>query len=487
MNSDFKRTKIMATIGPATWDAVNGEKKIEAIMKAGVDIYRLNFSHGTYEEKTAQIRDIRKVAEKLGRRVAIVQDLQGPKVRLGDVKDDSLFVKTGDELVLDYALRNAVHDGSFTIPLQYDLARKVKIGEIIYIFDGKIRTKIIEVPSKTAIKVKVLNDGEIKRKKGVNLPDTDFGKYVFPQKDLDDMAYGHDKDIDYVAFSFIQSADDMKFAKKILKEKGYPDAIKVIAKVETRQATSSVEIMDAIVEESHAIMVARGDMAYEVEMAEIPTIQRILVKLCREKGKPVIVATQTMGSMVDSPIPTRAEADNVTAAVLMGADAIMLSEETAVGQFPIETVSKLKSIIMFTQNNNDLNNIESNVKRPDPRNTDKLCKAAMILATELGVDGVVTQSRTGWTPMMASAQHANVRIISVTDSPLVANQMVLHYGIDSYCRTYGKDYGAILVSELMKAGKFKPRGKEAHLVVVSGQYDGNKYTCCDTIQFRVIK
>lgn len=483
MSENFKRTKIMATIGPATWSEVDGDKKIEEIMVAGVDIYRLNFSHGSYEEKIAQIRDIRAVAERLDRRVAIVQDLQGPKIRLGDVKDDSLFVKTGDELILDYALRDAEHDGSFTIPLQYNLAEKVKIGEIAYIFDGKVKTEVIEIPTKTAIKVKVLNDGEIKRKKGINLPDTDFGKYEFPEKDLADLEFGHDKGFDFVALSFVQNAEDIRMARKLLKDKGYPDEIKIIAKVETRRATKNDEVMDAIAEEADVVMVARGDLAYEVGMEEVPTIQRKLVTACRQYGRPVIVATQTLGTMYDSPIPTRAEADNVAAAVIMGADAIMLSEETAVGKFPLETIATMKKIILYTQKNNTTMIGQFVVDTAQ----DAVCKAAVKLSEQTDVDDIVAETSTGWTTSSTSATRPSRRIISVTNNPIIANQLVMYYGVDSYLRPSELNYGLKLAQELKNTGDIAPEKDEASVVIVSGRYDGIKSNFSDTIQYRIVK
>ncbi|MCL1876873.1 pyruvate kinase [Candidatus Saccharibacteria bacterium] len=477
----------MATIGPATWSEVDGDKKIEEIMKAGVDIYRLNFSHGSYEEKAAQIRDIRMAADRLGRRVAIVQDLQGPKIRLGDVKDNSLFVKTGDELILDYALKDVEHDGSFNIPLQYNLAEKVKIGEIAYIFDGKIKTEIIEIPTKTAIKVKVLNDGEIQRKKGINLPDTDFGDDVFPQKDLDDMEWAADKGFDFVAFSFIQSAENIRQGKELLKKYGYPDEIKVIAKIETKPSTKDEETMEDIARTANVILIARGDMAYEVGMEQIPTIQRKLTRICRRLGRPVIVATQTMGSMVDSPVPTRAEADNVATSIIRGVDVIMLSEETAVGKYPVETVAALKKIIIFTQNHNVVNTASWLPMVERYEQPDLLCKAAVQLAEDMDVNFMITETQTSWTTIATSANRPARRIISVTDNPILANQMVILYGVDSYVRPYERNYGQKLAEELKRDGRILIGKDEGTAIVVSGRFDTAVRTYSDTIQFRTIK
>ena len=471
----------MATIGPSTWSETEGDKEIEKVIAAGADVCRLNFSHGSYPEKEQQIKDIRMAAERLGRRVAIVQDLQGPKIRLGDIKDDSLFVKVGDELVLDYALRDAEHDGSHTLPVQYNLAPKVKPGEIAWIYDGKVKTIVTEVLSDTAIKVRVENDGEVKRKKGINLPDTDFGDDVFPEKDLEDMRFGADKDFDFVALSFIQDADNIVEGRRLLKEAGYPDSIKIIAKIETKQAVASDAAMDAIAREADVVMVARGDMAYEVGMQAVPTIQRKLVHFCRKYGTQVIVATQTMGTMYDSPIPTRAEADNVASAVIMGADAIMLSEETAAGKFPLEAINALREIIEYTQENNELEYLKPESELP----VERVCRQGVKLAESIDADAIVTETKTGFTTWLASANRPSIRIVSVTSDPHIANQLVMCYGVDSYVAELEHNYGLLVAERLHAERKLGVGDEDAVVVVLSGRQQG-VVGGTDTIQIRTI-
>jgi pyruvate kinase len=471
----------MATIGPATWTEVDGDKAIEKILNAGVDICRLNFSHGSFEEKERQIRDIRTASDRLGRRVAIVQDLQGPKIRLGDIKDDSLWVHAGDDLILDYALKDAEHDGSHTLPVQYNLAEKVKIGEVAWIFDGKVKTIVTEIVSPTAIKVHVENDGEVKRKKGINLPDTDFGSDVFPEKDLADMRFGADKDIDFVALSFIQSAENIVEGRRLLAEAGYPDSIKIIAKIETKQAVASDEAMDTIAREADVVMVARGDMAYEVGMQAVPTIQRKLVHFCRKYGTQVIVATQTMGTMYNSPIPTRAEADNVASAVIMGADAIMLSEETAVGEFPLETINALREIIEYTQENNELEYLKPESELP----VERVCRQGVKLAESIDADAIVTETKSGFTTWLCSANRPSIRIISATSDPRIANQLVMCYGVDSYTAEYEHNYGLTLVERLKSESGIGHGDEEDVVVVISGRQQG-LVGGTDTIQIRTV-
>jgi len=230
-NNVYKRTKILATIGPAS----DSPEMIEKLINAGINGARLNFSHGSYEEHAAKIKAVREISEKLGREVAILQDLQGPKIRLGDIVDNRFDVVEGDELVLDYAIQQ--HDGSANLPVQYNLAEKVKIGEPVYIFDGKVRTEVIDIPSNTAIKLRVLNKGTLMSRKGLNLPDTDFGGDVITEKDMRDLEFGATQDIDYVAMSFVQTAEDIENVRQLLVS--HNSEAQVIAKIETKFIISS--------------------------------------------------------------------------------------------------------------------------------------------------------------------------------------------------------------------------------------------------------
>ena len=343
MSKLFKRTKILATIGPAT----NSAEKIEEVIMAGVNGCRLNCSHGSNEERDQQIQWIREAAAKKGRSVAILQDLQGPKIRLGFIKDNHLDLKVGDELILE-AAEGFEHDGGMTVPVQYNLAEKVKVGEPLSMFDGKVKSEVIDIVSDTAIKVKVLNDGFIMSKKGLNLPDTDFGGDILTPKDLSDIEYGAKCDYDYVSLSFVQSASDIVKLKELLKSLG--STAKVVAKIETKKAIESEEHLEEIVKAADGIMVARGDMAVEAGAEVVPIIQRKLIAMCRANAKLCIVATQMLSSMVDSPEPTRAEVSDVATAVVQGADTVMLSDETANGKYPLETVKAMKKVILYTQN-----------------------------------------------------------------------------------------------------------------------------------------
>ena len=385
-NNVYKRTKILATIGPAS----DSPEMIEKLINAGINGARLNFSHGSYEEHAAKIKAVREISEKLGREVAILQDLQGPKIRLGDIVDNRFDVVEGDELVLDYAIQQ--HDGSANLPVQYNLAEKVKIGEPVYIFDGKVRTEVIDIPSNTAIKLRVLNKGTLMSRKGLNLPDTDFGGDVITEKDMRDLEFGATQDIDYVAMSFVQTAEDIENVRQLLVS--HNSEAQVIAKIETKKAVSDEEL-EKIVLAADGVMIARGDMAYEVAPEVVPIIQRKAVALCRKHGKISIVATQTMGSMVDNPQPSRAEVSDVANAVIQGADVVMLSDESATGKYPEETVKAMRDVIMYTQEHAAVSPIDDIVERGEDEALNAISLAAVELAEQIDADALIVETKSG--------------------------------------------------------------------------------------------
>ncbi len=475
MSEIFKRTKTLATIGPAT----DSEEMIDKLIEVGLDNCRLNFSHGSYEKMDEFISWIRKAAQKYGRHVSIVQDLQGPKIRLGDIKDNYLEINEGDDLILDYALKE--HDGGLTLPVQYNLAEKVKVGEPVYIFDGKIRTHVQEIVSDTAIRLTAENKGFVNSHKGLNLPDTDFGGDILTEKDLRDIDYGVTKDFDYVALSFIQSAEDIIKLRELLESKG--SKAKIIAKIETKGAVESDEHLEKIVEATDAIMVARGDMAYEVGAEIVPVVQRKLIKLCRKHAKICIVATQTMASMVESPVPTRAEVSDVANAVIQGADVVMTSEETAMGKYPVETIKEIKNIIAYVQDHVETAPLCQEPQSDNP-DYDALADSAVRLAEQLEADAIICQSASGASARATAAQRPRMPIYTVTSSERTANQLSLVYGCQAYVREYSPEFGFELAQELVKDGVIKTSGERdyANVVIISGE----RGTGVDTIKIRRI-
>lgn len=464
----FKRAKILATIGPAT----NSYELIEQMVESGVNGFRLNCSHGSNEERDKQIEWVRQASKKFHKPVAILQDIQGPKIRLGEIVDNHFDVKKGDELSLVYG---AKHEGK-TLPTQYDLSKKVKVGERLYIFDGKVKTTVTGV-SDNKVRIKVENDGFVMSRKGLNLPDTDFGGDILSKKDYQDLDYGIAQDIDYVAISFIQSAHDIEVVRGYLGEKG--STAQIIAKVETKAAIDPNEL-EKIVEASDGVMVARGDLAVEVGAEIVPVVQRQIIGLCQKHAKISIVATQMMSSMVDNPEPTRAEVSDVSNAVVVGADCVMLSDETANGKYPIETIQSMKRVIMYTQEHAPVRPLEK--PQNVPNYSAAISASAVALSNQLHADAIVAETKSGATAQNISAHRPSRPIMSVTSDKRVAQQLALLYANKSYFRPDGERAGLDLAQELIDK---KILDSPSTVVIVSGRQPGVKGGT-DTIRVRLL-
>ena len=475
MKDIIKRTKILATLGPAT----NSPEKIKALIEAGANGFRLNFSHGSYEERLDQIKWIRDASRQIGRPVAILQDLQGPKIRLGVLKDNHFDVKAGSEIVLDHAIQE--HDGSANLPIQYNLADKVKVGEPVYLFDGKIRGHMVERVSDTAIKVRIDNDGFLMSRKGLNLPDTDFGGDIITPKDMADIEFGADKDIDFVALSFIQSADDVNNLRQILVSQG--STAQIIAKIETKAAIEP-ETLKEIVKAADGVMAARGDMAVETSAEIVPIVEREIIRLCRKYGKLSIVATQMMASMVDSPEPTRAEVSDVATAAILGTDVVMLSDETANGNYPVETVKMMADTVRYTQSRWPMNDMPIEEGEAN-RRRNAIAHAAVEVAERVDADLIIAETKSGATAARIAALRPELPIIAVTPSPRVAQQLALSYATRSYVRDDEEHAGVNVAKELLTTGKYSNNGRLV-VVVVSGRQPGATGGT-DTLRVRVIE
>ncbi len=472
----FKRTKILATIGPAT----DSPEKIKELIEAGVNGFRLNFSHGTHEERLEQIKWIRDASKRHGRPVAVLQDLQGPKIRLGMLNDNQQHVKKGDEIILDYALDR--HDG-LTMPVQYNLALKVKPGETIYLYDGNIRTTVLDVISDTAVKLQVENDGTLMSKKGINLPDTDFGGDILTDKDMKDIEFGAKQDYDFVALSFVQSEDDIHNLRQILL--GFGSTAQIIAKIETKAAIT-VHALEAIIKASDGVMVARGDLAVEAGADVVPIVQRRVIALCRKHGKLSIVATQMMASMVNAPEPTRAEVSDVATATVQGADVVMLSDETANGKYPVETVVAMKKTIVYTQENWPVTDSGARVVKSGYESQNAIAQAAVNIAEEIGANNIIAETKSGSTAATIAACRPHMPIVAVTSEKRTAQQLALSYATRSFVRPDGDTAGAKLARELFDDQYFGEHMKRMVSIIVSGRQPG-LVGGTDTIRVRVIE
>ncbi|MGH7192370.1 MAG: pyruvate kinase, partial [Candidatus Saccharimonadales bacterium] len=464
----FKRTKIIATVGPST----NDYESILALIEAGVNGVRLNFSHGTQAERDQQIKWIRKASLAHGKPVAVIQDLQGPKIRLGDF-DGIVTVAKGQSLSFQY---EADYEASGHLPTQYDLSKKLKRGERIYLYDGKLRMTVTSV-REGVVHATAGNAGILIKRKGINLPDTDFAGDIITPKDRADLVWGSAKDIDYVALSFVQTAGDIVKLRNLLRNMN--STAKVIAKIETGAAVENIE---DIVRESDAVMIARGDLAVETPSESVPVVQRRIIGLGRRYNTPTIVATQMLASMTQTPEPTRAEVSDVATAVIVGTDCVMLSDETASGKYPLEAVRTMKDVILYTEGHMPLA-----VSFPDDgqdiSRQSSISRAVVGLAGDIDARAIVVETKSGATALHIAALRSDIPMIAVASDSRVAQQLAIVYGAKSYIRPVDAK-AATKLTDWLRKNKVLAKGDV--VVTASGRYPGVVGTT-DTIKVRVLE
>lgn len=464
---NFKRTKIIATVGPATDDY----EAILGLLKAGVNGIRLNFSHGTHEERSRQIKWIRKASKAYGKPVSIIQDLQGPKIRLGDF-DGVVNVRKGQTLSFAY---QADYAATGHLPTQYDLNKKVRRGERIYLYDGKVRTTVTSVRD-GVIHVEAENAGILIKRKGMNLPDTDFGGDIITPKDKADLIYGSTQDIDYVALSFVQNATDIGELRDLLRSMN--SSAKIIAKIETKAA---VDNADEIVQASDVVMIARGDLAVETPAESVPIVQRQIIGLGLRHATPTIVATHMLASMTEDPEPTRAEVSDIATAVLVGADCVMLSDETASGNYPLEAVETMKRVILYTESHSPL---KVSFPGNDQHNRQVAVSAAILsLAESIAARAIVAETKSGATARQIASLRSAIPLIAVTNDTRVAQQLAIIYAVKSYVRPVDR-LAATKLTNWLQQNKVLKKGDI--VVTASGRYPGVVGTT-DTIKVRVLE
>ena len=470
--NNTKQTKIIATVGPST----NSYEMIYRMLEEGVNGFRLNFSHGTFPEKSQQIEWIRKASKKYGKPVSIIQDLQGPKIRLGSF-DHEIKLSEGEVWHLDAKAGVNLDLMNKVLPIQTDISKDVKVGDRLFIFDGKIRSKITEVNADDkSLKIKIINDGLTTQKKGINLPDTVFTSSVITAKDRKDIEFGLDYDIDYVALSFVNSEKDIRELRSMLEAGGSRAGI--IAKIETKSALDSI---DKIALESDAIMVARGDLAYEIEPEKVPVVQRNLIATCLRYEKICIVATQMLSSMVNSPEASRADISDIATAVIVGADATMLSDETAMGDYPIEAIKTMDKVILYTQQNSLV--AASFASTHEYSIKEAISGTAIDLAKKVNAIALVVETASGSTVLSVSSWRPKEPIVAVTDSSKVANKMAIAYGVRSFVRPVDK-YAATKLTEWLREEDILSPGDT--VLIVAGKHPGSSGGT-DTIKVRVLE
>ncbi len=420
MSISERRTKIVCTLGPSS----NTEVKIDKLVRNGMNIARINFSHGTHEENGKVIQNVRKVADRYGVSLPILADLQGPKIRIGTMKEGGQEVEAGDYVTLT---TEDIEGTSETIPVDYKgLINDAVEGNRLLIDDGLLELKVIK-KNDSSLVAKVVVGGLLKSRKGLNLPDVDLSMSSLTGKDIEDLEYAVSQGVDYVAMSFVRSADDIQEVISRVRAKGSNAGI--VAKIEKPEA---ITVIDDIIEESSGIMVARGDLGIEIASERVPMVQKNIIDKCRQAGKPVITATQMLDSMIENPRPTRAESSDVANAVLDGTDAVMLSGETAAGDYPVEAVKTMDKICGLVEK--DADHIYNSLEYRKPEWKEKqviesLAYSCVMLAENVDAKVISTITHSGSTARRIAKFRPRVPIVAFTESDEVRKQLGMVWGV----------------------------------------------------------
>ncbi|MEM6643064.1 MAG: pyruvate kinase [Bacteroidota bacterium] len=422
MSATSKRTKIVATLGPAS----NDKETISKIIEAGANVLRLNFSHGTHEDHLERMQMIRNLMGEKRIHVALLQDLQGPKIRIGLMKDGGVEIEDGQKLVI--TTEEVQGDAERVSTVYKNIVNDVNPGDTILIDDGNIELKTKSISGNEVI-TEVVHGGILKSRKGINLPDTDVSAPSLTEKDRKDLEFGLAQDIDWIALSFVRKADDIREIKRIISEKG--SNARVVAKIEKPEALRNI---DEIIDETDAIMVARGDLGVEIPMHEVPLWQKRMVEKCNMMAKPVIIATQMMESMIENPRPTRAETNDVANAVLDGADALMLSAESAAGKFPVQAVQKMTETIEAVEAAAEsiYNKYYDGHFESSTRVNDLLIRGACRLADNTSARALVIMTKSGYTGFRTAMHRSKSQIYLFTNNEKLLKQMCLVWGVKTF-------------------------------------------------------
>jgi pyruvate kinase len=413
-----RKTKMVFTIGPAS----DSENMLEKLILAGMNIARLNFSHGNNDEHARSIEKIRCISSRLGFPVAILQDLPGPKVRTGILKKPEVSLKEGDEFTL--SVRKLVGDEHIVSLNLPTFSADVKMGDTIFLNDGAINLQVLETTA-TDVKCKVINGGVLSAEKGVNVPGVRLNVESVTEQDFNHLRFGLEHGVDFVALSFVREAADIIGVKRFLRDKNV--SVPLIAKIEKHEAVDNI---DEIIAEADGIMVARGDLGVEIPLRKVPMVQKNIISKCNRLGKPVIVATQMLESMMNSPRPTRAEASDVANAILDGTDAVMLSGETAAGRFPEESALVMRQIAFEIDLALPYHRILS--EKADtiiPQTDDAISYAACHIAEQLGAKAIIAYTTSGSTAQRVAKYRPETPILAITTSDSISRKLSLYWGV----------------------------------------------------------
>ncbi|MBP8690936.1 MAG: pyruvate kinase [Sedimentibacter sp.] len=416
----MRKTKIVCTIGPSSTD----EETFKDLVLNGLNVARLNFSHGTHEEHKGKIDTIKKVREELKAPIAIMLDTKGPEIRIRDFETGQAELKKGQEFILT---TREIPGNENMVSVTYDqFARDIKPGDEILIDDGLILMEAVEIIGDTDVKCLVKNGGVLKNKKGINVPGVQINLPALTDRDISDIRFGIEQGIDYIAASFIRKKDDVSQIRRVIEEEN-ASHIMIISKIENRQG---VENLDEIIEASDGIMIARGDLGVEIPAEEVPLVQKMIIGKCNQAGKPVITATQMLDSMIRNPRPTRAEVSDVATAIFEGTDAIMLSGETASGSYPVEAVKTMVRIALMIESSLDYKEI---LKSKSPASncsiTDSISYATCKSSLDLRAAAVISATTSGYTAANVSRYRPAAPIIAATPSEQVMRKLALYWGV----------------------------------------------------------
>jgi|TARA_R110001583_G_scaffold91955_3_gene234161 pyruvate kinase len=449
-----RKAKIIATLGPAS----SSPDILEKIVQAGVDVFRLNFSHGEHAEHQARFETIREVEAKLGRPIGVLMDLQGPKIRVGTFADEKIELEAG--VAFRFDMDKTPGDQTRVSLPHPEVFAALQPGAKLLLDDGKLRMRVDKCDEKSA-DCTVEVGGPLSNRKGVNLPDVMLPMSPLTEKDRIDLVYGLEMGVDFVALSFVQRPEDVAEARKIINGRAA-----IVSKLEKPQA---IEHLDEIVALSDIIMVARGDLGVECPPEDVPILQKRIIKACREAGKPVIVATQMLDSMVSNPAPTRAEASDVATAIYDGADAVMLSAESAVGKYPLETVSIMNRIMVRVERDELYFRLQE-ASRPDPEHNapDAISAAARQVAGTIGAKAVVTYTTSGSTAYRAARERPEVPILGLTPKIQTARRLALCWGMHPVFTRDATNFGEMveIACDVAKREEFAESGDS--LVITAG-------------------
>lgn len=460
MLQEIKNTKIVCTLGPAS----SSPEILEAMVRAGMNVARLNFSHGKYEQFEEIIKNIRAISKKLDQPIAILQDLQGPKIRIAQAPEAGIAVEKDELITLTTNLKNAdTGKKSPIIPIDYtQLHQEVKKGDMLLVDDGLIELAVEKVTG-TEIACRCVNQGVIHSRKGVNVPTTTLSLPSMTEKDHQDLEFGLSQDVDFVALSFVQTAKDIYELRKIIKAK--KSKARVMAKIETRQAVTNLE---EIIKIADAIMIARGDLGIEIPAEQVPLVQKQAIHLCNEYGKPVITATHMLNSMVENPRATRAEISDAANAIFDNSDALMLSNETAVGKYPVQAVETLARVAVATEKNIQKHPhlFPQRKRNQELQISNATCMNAAQLAEDIKAHFIVAVSLTGFTAQHIAKHRIYRPLITITTTEKVKDQLALSWGCKQIFveRINFKNIPAE-VESLLKKEKIAKVGDEVVIVV----------------------